>query len=104
MRVDVKDKYQEFEKYKKLTYDFFRSYGALNILILLKLLGPAGLLSEVTKYTKGKVALNVLEKYNLVKVFRGNKSKVVMLTDKGDKVAELLIKICRELTEDDELE
>jgi len=95
MKSNVKDRYQEFEKYRKLTYSFFRSYGALNILILLKLLGPAGLISEVTKYTKGRVALGILEKYDLVKVFRGDKSEVVMLTDKGSEVARLLIEICK---------
>ncbi|RLE70681.1 MAG: hypothetical protein DRJ37_06165 [Thermoprotei archaeon] len=98
MKPSIEDKYQEFEKYRRLTYDFFRSYGALNILILLKLLGPAGLLSEVTKYTKGRVGVEVLKKYRLVDVFRGDRSEVIMLTEKGEKIAELLIEICKELT------
>ena len=63
MRNNVENKYREFKEYKKLTYNFFRSYGALNILILLKLLGPAGLLSEVSKYTKEEKLAS--EPYNI---------------------------------------
>lgn len=100
MGSNAEDRYREFEEYKKLTYSFFRSYGALNILILLKLLGPAGLLSEVTKYTKSRVALQILKKHGLVRVFRGDRSEVVMLTDKGNEVAKLLIEICRVLVKE----
>jgi len=97
----VEESYERFERYRALTYRFFRAYGALNILMLLELLGPASLLSEVARYTKGGAGLRLLEELGLVKRFKADRTEVVMLTDKGSKVARLLIQVCDAILEGD---